>query len=508
MIAREHVDRLVAEDPAGMAAWVQQHPLHLLLLLGSPYDAPPHIRTMLEDAVTYNTLLTLAPRDSAKTTTLAGIYPAWRALAWPENMRPDVRERVFAKASRPIDPSSIRIAVTSKSYDRAVSLLHRIRNILTQPRVERLFGDVAGSRWSEGSASTVYREDGPHAMLAEPTFQCYGVNSRVAGGHFDLFLMDDWVTEEAARTEHMRERLRKFYEFTVAGALESWSQQVVCGTRYHPADWYATVREWHAKGQWQHVRRFPAVVTRPDGTPASYWPSHFPLEALQARRAQIGDVAFSAQYQNELDLMLGSYFRPETLEPFGKWEELPQSERARAKLVLGLDPAFTAGPRSDFSAFVLLARIPNLPESYFVRRVWRGQFETPTHLVEASVALIRQHQPHVFAPEIAPSAGWLGDQLRKALREANAGRTRMLPVQPKRTGWNKEGRAQACRKFFDGGQVVLEEPTEENGVQRLLNELMAYPVESNAPGSDDCVDAFTCALLRSRGGGMRVGRLG
>ena len=147
-----------------------------------------------------------------------------------------------------------------------------------------------------------------------------------------------------------------------------------------------------------------------------------------------------------------------------------------------------------------------MPERYFVRRVWREQFETPTHLVEAAISQIRRHEPHVFAPEIAPAAGWLGDQLRKALREAGVMRTRMLPVQPKRTGWNKEGRAQASRKFFDGNQVVFEEPTEENGVQRLVNELMAYPAEANAPGSDDCVDALTCALLRSRGGGMRVGR--
>ncbi len=491
----QDMDEFVESDPELAKLWVQRHPAHLQMMAGWTVEGF-HMEAF-EDVLRYQTTMWLAPRGSGKSTSDGVFYPAWRALSWPENMREDIRETVFADAAREITPATIRVALSSNSQDRAIGMHRQVQAVLTHRRIVKLFGDLVGKQWKDASSTTRYRDESGTAQFREGTFSCLGLGSKIAGGHYDLFVADDWVTEDNARTELQRMRLHDFWGFTVRGTLEPWAQTLVCGTRYHPADWYKTVADWVGRGLWGHYRRTPALVETPDGL-ESYWPEVYPVETLLAIREQIGEVAFATQYQNDTDLMLGDFFSKEDVEAFARWNALRPEERNNAPTVIALDPAIKGGKRADYSVFCVVSYVkPN----FYVRRIVRGQW-TEDQLLERIRQLAHEYSPNVVGVEVVGGIEWLLD---RAKREGVGARLRPLRPQQFR-GKDKVGRASHVRSFFNQGRVLIEDPGQNPaaGTQRLVYEMMAFPNASEQAGMDDCVDALVWALiLMSRGGTSR-----
>jgi phage terminase large subunit-like protein len=505
-------------------ALVESHPAYLQMACGW------QVRTFHWDALNRALLcpqeLWLAPRGSGKSTSDAVVFSAWLAIADPARHHREIRalndwRGLFPDAPRRIGPWNIRIALTSNSAPTAERLHFQVKAILTGRRVRLLFGELAGRRWREDASETTLRERGRdlenrELELAraqrgdepfdarewvapesrEGTFTALGLGSKVTGGHYDFVVVDDWVTLDNARTEGLREKLEAFWAFTVRGTLEPWARTLGCGTRYHPADWYSTVLEWKKKGLWQSVHRTPALVVRgnPDASVnyakpeelESYWPEVFSVARLLEIREEIGGIAFATQYQNETDLMLGDFFERKWLERFAKWEELSPRDRALARTVMAIDPAIKGGKRNDYTAFCVLSYVAPY---FYVRAVRRGQW-TEQEFYAQFDAMLREYKPGVVGFEIITGLEWVADKLRH--RCGGASFKRLLPQQFR--GGDKEGRASHVRGYLELDRVFFEEPTTQNGVGRLLDEMMAFPNAKGA-GVDDCVDAFVWAML-------------
>lgn len=462
--------------PEVVRDWVEAHPQNLMAYMG--WSVEPFHAAGLDDALRYRETLWLAPRGSGKSTADGVMLPAWLALARPEKMDPSLGY-LFEGSPRRIGPGNIRIALTSNSADNAASLLWQVKSVLTSERIQRLFGPMEGKRWKDVRADTALRT----VSLREPTFTALGLGSKVTGGHYDVVVADDWVTEDNARTELQRRRLSDFWKFTVAPTREPWARTAVNGTRYHPADWYGDVRDLHKRGLWGHVRRTRALEGDP---PRSYWPSVYPVEKLLHIREQIGAIAFETQYQNEIDLLLGEFFERQWLEQFKKWSELPEVDRRKARTVIALDPAIKGGTRNDYSVFTVLSYVAPY---FYVRRVVRGQW-TQHELVNWSRTLFHQYNAAALGVEVVAGMEWLVQEL---LRTAGIQARPLRPTSFK--GKDKQGRASHVRKHFELGRVFLEEPTTDNGVGRLVEEMMAFPNSSQTPGMDDCVDSLVWAMI-------------
>lgn len=480
-------DMLAEESPEALRLWIERHPRNLQLYVG--LECLPFHDDGFNLALRNNKCLWLAPRGSGKSTSLAVILATWLALSRTENRAPELRQ-LFPDAPRPVEPGNIRIALTSNSAPKAESLLGQVQAILNDERITKLFGQLEGKRWRDDSADTTFRDEyNGGAKPRERTFTALGLGTKITGGHYDVVICDDWVVLENSRTELQRSRIKDFWKFTIKGTLEPWARTVVCGTRYHPLDWYDDVIGW-SKGEqgWAYLRT-PALTMLPDGTEVSYWPSLFTLEKLYEIREEIGPIAFATQYQNVVDLMLGEFFSAEWLENFKRYDTWPEDMRRKARTAIALDPSIKGGEKNDFAGFVLVTRIGR---DFHIRRAVRGHW-TQHGLIEKSEELWKEYGPHVFPVEAVQGQEYLAQEMR---------RTTSIPVKsklPKRV--SKEGRAEKVRTYYETGRVYLEPPTPANGMQRLIEEHLAFPTGEH----EDLVDAAVWAMLelgKSRG---RVG---
>jgi predicted phage terminase large subunit-like protein len=475
---RRLLDRLVDVRPELVRRWIERRPHNLMVYHG--WDVQPFHAGGLDGYLDNIQSLWLAPRGSGKSTALM-FAACWLGLAQPENRDPRYRD-LFPDSPRRIDPTNIRIALTSNSQEKATALLWQVKAVLTDDRMVKLYGDLVGGRWQDVKSDTSLRT----MKLREPTFTALGLGSTVTGGHYDVLVADDWVTEDNSRTEMRRQRLVDFWRLTVAPTREPWARTWAAGTRYHPQDFYHSIAQWKERNLWNHLR-VDAALQEVNGQEVSYWPEAYTVPKLREIREQIGQVAFDTQYQNRVDVMLGEFFEREWVENYVRWDELPKAKRDAARTVIALDPAIKAGPRNDYSVFCVLSWVDGF---FYVRRIVRGQW-TQDEQQEIAVRLCHEYKAELLGIEVIGAQEWLVQGL---VGKLGMRRVRALKPQQYR-GKDKVGRASRVRSLFERGLVHLDEPTEANGVERLVYEMMAFPSSSDVPGMDDCVDALVWALL-------------
>lgn len=473
------IEEIAGREPELIREWVQEHPKNLMAYMG--WGVEGFHAQALGDVLACQEFLWLAPRGSGKSTAECVFYPTWLAVADPATYTRKGIDYLFPGAPKEVGPWNIRVALTSNSMDKAVALQWQCKAILTSSRMQRLFGRLDGPRWRDVMCDTTLRSE----QLREGTLTSLGLGSKIAGGHYDVVVADDWVTEDNARTEGQRRRLSDFFKFTVGPTREPWARTAAAGTRYHPHDWYSEIKEWEAKGLWEKVRRTPALVERGNRL-VSYWPSVYSVEKLLEIKRQIGSIAFATQYQNETDIMLGEFFAKAWVENFRSFADLPKHDREKARTILALDPAIKAGPRNDFSVFAVISYVPPY---FFVRHIHRGQW-TQHELIQRAQYLRRVFRAEVLGVEVVQGQEWLVQELR---RQTDVPVRELRPSQFR--GRDKVGRASQVRTHFEQGRVFLEVPSPENGVQRLVEEMMAFPTATNVPGMDDCVDAVVWGIL-------------
>lgn len=477
---------------------IEEHPRNLMIFEG--WLPETFHDEGFEQIATNETSLWLAPRGSGKSTVLV-FFAAWLSVAHPDVYQRTKIGNLFPKAEKSIGPWNIRIALTSNSHQKAVALLWQIKKILTSDGMTHLYGPLGGGgagagrhyRWKDELADTRLRTDN----LREPTFTALGLGSKVTGGHYDVELHDDWVTEDNARTETQRKRLRDFWSFTIKPTLEPWGRSAIAGTRYHPKDWYGEIVKRAEKdpARWS-VMRHPAIIHEDDGSERSYWPEAYTLEKLDEIREDIGSWAFESQYQNAVDLMTGGFFDSSYLEQFQAWADVPALWQEYAVTSLALDSAFKGGPKHDWSVFSICHYVQK-PTRFHFERIVRGKW-TKHELVRISERLVKQYKPSIFTIEAAPGVEYLLQDLRQSPRIPR----RIIRGMPPRIG--KVPRADKGRTLFERGWVWFDPPTKENQLRIALDELLAFTGEPGA--ADDCVDSMIWNLIGLTRGRGRVRR--
>jgi len=509
------------KDPLGGRLWLSQHPARLMLLTG--WGVERHHMEGFNQFLLQPKSLWLAPRGSGKTT--VRVYAAaWLGVADLESKHPTdptdherwldrraLYHLLFGDAPRKIDSRNIRMALTSSSQPNAKRMLWQVKHILSMPMVTKCLGFQvhddrrdARHRWTDEVADSGYR----NSTLREGTWTALGLGSKIAGGHYDVVIGDDWVTLDNARTRVQREHVSDFWKFTVKGTCEPWCRVGISGTRYNPKDWYGEICEWAEKGDddggsW-HVLRHPAVIYNRDGSRRSYWPAVFPLETLDKIRDEIGSAAFGTQFQNETSAMEGDFFDKGWLEQRATWKNQLKEVRDNAVTGMALDMAFKGGPNRDWSVFTLGHM--NRPGKRFphgrfqLERIRRGQWTKAELVKEAERMYLEAKQagntPGVFAVEAAPGAEFLIQDLRQSKIIPRG----IIKAMPPRI--NKLGRAEKARTLFEIGAVWFDPPTAENQLQIAIDELLAFTGERG--GQDDCVDSLVWLIIALSRGRARL----
>jgi hypothetical protein len=219
----------------------------------------------------------------------------------------------------------------------------RVRNILSDPAFSEVFPN---SKLSPDSAAA-YR----FTTTAGGEYNATGRGGPITGKGASLLILDDLVKDSSEANSD-----------TVCRGIIEWLQHV-CFTRLTPdGRVLAIATRWSERDPmgWilqQHgwtVLHLPALAESakdPLGRQIgeALWPSHYPVEALEAVRADVGPRVFQTLYQGNASASQGTIFKRDW---FRHYQQLPENF---TKIVQSWDTAFKTGATNDYSVCASLA---------------------------------------------------------------------------------------------------------------------------------------------------------
>ncbi|HET9959633.1 MAG TPA: hypothetical protein VFQ61_34310 [Polyangiaceae bacterium] len=280
-------------------------------------------------------LVLMAPVEHGKTTIASVALPLW----------------VLGNA-----PDS-RIALVSETHTQAARPLAAIReHILRNPRVREVFPNLrpargARERWSD-SEVVVER---PSASK-DPSVVAVGVSGPLLGARLDLAILDDVCSWENSFTSGQREKVIAWFRSTLVGRVVAEGRVVVVGTPWHREDLLHVLED----GSEYRVQRDPAMNHA--GEPL--WPEAWPLERLEQRRREIGEIEFSRQMLLTVLAEAGARFREAWVEQaFAAASavgcRMMETYADAAPTFTGVDLAVGSTVHHDESALFTVALLPD-----------------------------------------------------------------------------------------------------------------------------------------------------
>lgn len=320
-----------------------------------------------------------------------------------------------------------------------------------------------------------------------------GLQQSVIGHGADIIILDDAHQNRAdAESKLKRDKVWATYTSSVETRLEPNGSVVIMMQRWHADDLAGRAL---ATGEFEHIN-LPAIVNG-----ESSWPERWSTERLLRHKRIAGPYDWASQYCGDPVQRGGKVFFDAVLS-----DTIPQV----GSVVIGLDLAYTARTRADWSvavamrlvgykdgdkAFPIVAPVAMKREQKRLSDVYRDGVVTETGFCR-DIAELQARFPgapvvmHVGGAE-SPIVDMAG-ALRTApveIETMRADKDKLVRATPFSVAWN-DGRVQvpvcgAWAPVDDGGQGLAE---------TLVGEIVAFTGEENA--TDDIVDACSSAYAR------------
>jgi len=297
----------------------------------------------------------------------------------------------------------------------------------------------------------------------------------------DILILDDPTKPADAMSDVLRSSAIDWYRSTLLSRLnDKRTGVIICvQQRLHEEDLSGVILE---AGGWVEFC-LPAIATDDQTVPLTRGKTHFrkagellhPERESQAildqLKADMGSIAFEAQYQQNPLPLAGNLFKSEWLETY---TERPE----RGEIVQSYDTASKTGLNNDFSACVTALIVG---DDIYIIDVYRKRLEFPDLVAKVNQLAIR-HNANVLLIEDAASGTQLFQTL-KGKREPG------VPLPKKCTAsTDKATRASGVSSMVESGRVLF--PMEAPWLEDFKRELLSFPSGKH----DDQVDAFTQLL--------------
>jgi predicted phage terminase large subunit-like protein len=346
------------------------------------------------------------------------------------------------------------------------------------------------SEWVDGQPVdyTTYRIlVGHRGSLKDPTLFAAGAgSSQTIGRRFSGFcLVDDPHSESNSATEDLRNKIDDWYHRTLLPCVKEEGKAVVISTRWADTDLSGRLK---AKPMWNTIE-IPAITP---ATGESYWPEYWPLEKLEAKRAEIGEVMFQLMYLNNPNALASGQF---TLDMLSK--HIPERFPDLDSLVIATDFAKTTNRSSDYSVFAAIGRSKERPYDIYVFDLWRGKvqwlevFDQLSAFAER-VMLTYGRLDKILIEKQGMSIG--SEQELKA-------RYPELPVALVPIRGDKGDRLDGVAAIAQRGGLYIN--THMADYRALVSEILGFPRATH----DDCVDAISLPIQYWGGSSSRSGIL-
>jgi predicted phage terminase large subunit-like protein len=445
--------------------------------LGTPFQAPPHVRLISDTVVAliegrllkpngrpYRKLMVALPPRHGKSELISRYAPAWYLAKYPER----------------------KVMVVGYSDEFAAGFGRDARTLVEA---------------APKHLSTPLRQDvkAAHRWITEANGAMFtaGIGGPLTGRGGHYIVIDDPIKSAAeAQSETIRQAHWDWVQSTVLTRREPGAVVILVATRWHESDLSGKFLEWEGDDWYQLV--LPAIAGEDDPLGRqpgeALWPDRIPLEELEEIRDG-GDESmywWSAMYQQSPTVEGGGIFQA---DHFRYWSprgddivlQLPGAvektvPRASLRTFGVVDLAATLKTTADYSVFALFGVTPDR-QLLLLDRV-RTRIEGPDHMP----TLERLHEawkPAFWGIERATFGLTL---LQTAVR------TGRIPVRELRPDGDKVSRAYSASALAMGGRYYL--PKQAPWLDEWVHEHLGFPNGAH----DDCVDtsAYAAKIVSDR----------
>jgi predicted phage terminase large subunit-like protein len=403
-------------------------------------------------------IINMPPRHT-KSEFASFLFPAWFLGQYPEK----------------------KIIQTAHTAELAVGFGRKVRNLINQDDFQLVFPGIELSSDSKAAGRWNTNKKGDYFAI--------GVGGAVTGKGADVLIIDDPHSEqEAALGAYNPEVYDKVYEWYTSGPrqrLQPGGSIIVVMTRWSVRDLTGQIIKSATQRQgaddWEIIE-LPAIM--PSGDPL--WPEFWPIDQLEALKAELPISKWSAQYQQDPTSEEGALIKREW---WREWES--ESPPPCEAIIQSWDTAFLKTQRADYSACTTWGifnypneqgvSVPNL----ILLDAYKEKLEFP-ELKRAAYDKYWEFEPDQMIVEAKAA----GTPLIFELRAMGIPVTEFTPSR----GQDKIARVNAVTDLFASG-VVWAPPT--RWAEEVIEECAAFPAGEH----DDLVDSTTQAMLRFRQGG-------
>lgn len=273
--------------------------------------------------------------------------------------------------------------ITSVASKQAKERMENLRGIMELPRYKNVFPHIHidNSRKDTQTEFSVWSDKwnpadpnakvmsyqawrslyGTHYNFTYPTIKIAGLTSReIIGSRISgLGLIDDPQDEISSATEEMRQKTVKLIKTNILNSAQKDAKVVIITTRWAETDVAATMKEQKkANGTpvWKTIET-PAINEQGE----SNWPELWPLERLQDKREEVGEIMFQTQYLNNPFGASSGMFEMKHLV-----KDLPEPLPDFDKIIISTDLASAKTAGADWTVICLIARDNRKPFGMYI----------------------------------------------------------------------------------------------------------------------------------------------
>ena len=373
-----------------------------------------------------------------------------------------------------------KVIQASHTAELSVGFGRKVRNLVDTDQYKDIFPELelrsdskAAGRWDTSNGGSYF---------------AIGIGGAVTGKGADLLIIDDPHDEQEGQSGDpaVFDHAYEWYTSGPRQRLQPGGAIVIIATRWSKRDLIGQVLKASSMRQgvdeWE-VIEFPAIM--PSGNPL--WPEFWPIEELEAIKAEIPIHKWEAQYQQNPVSEGAALVKREW------WKLWEQKEPPPCQyLIQSWDTAFLKTQRADYSACTTWGVFyhpddnGNMQANIILLDAHREKMEFPT-LKKRALEMYNYWQPD----NVLIEAKAAGTPLIFELRAMGIAVTDFTPSR----GNDKIARVNAVADMFSSGRIWI---PQTRFAEEVVEEFASFPAGEH----DDYVDSSTQALMRFRRGGF------
>ena len=426
---------------------------HCYRPFGAAHD--PIFETLDNDKI--HRALIVCPRGWGKTTLAGLIFPAKKILFRDVNY----------------------IVYISATVTKAINDLQTLAaELQTNDTIKKLFGNVKGVRWAEGSGELVVNVLGKDIYI-----DAKGAGSQIRGlkhGQYrpDLYIIDDLEDKETVMNEERRDKLKRWFFSDVLNSEDLQGARVVMmGTLLHEDSLVANIldeEKWESnfdeleEKKWFASEKFVSVrIEACDDKFNSTWPEYMPSERIKAKALAYEKRGMLDEFYRELRNLIvptqGATFSQQYFKYYKEdWQELRKIDN-----VVIVDPAKTTNLVSADSAITGVGFDGAKNKIYF-RDCFRGKLH-PEQIYKEACDMADRLDTYVVGIEVTS----LNEFITYPFRAYIATRKKHYELVELKARGKKEERIKALSPFYRLGCIYHNEDQAIRGP--LEAQLLVFP---------------------------------